>query len=539
MTQYKFITIPRTYIIKKILLLLIISIGVFFVFWQFSLLPNGIDGDVIVASANSLHLFEKYNFVDIFVNSPTSPNPLAYQYWNMPLNTILVALFNIITQNPITGPILATSMVGILNIYLFWTLSKQVLNVKASYFALFFFCTSTFHLLFVRSGFVQNTLVVSFVISSILFLLLAIKKDSKYLLPLGIVSGINLFNGYPVSYVTFIVIFIFLLSERKWRIFFSKKLIFCVFIGLITLVTLSALFSILNNESDILLAFKESTHHFLFTRYRETHANTNIFKNILSGIKILFLGYGRSYQFAVFRIFDHALFNPVIGFCTIVGIITSFKRRSSIDKLLLMWFFSVFILSSVVNYPEERYFLALLPIPYIYSGEIISKLFHKKYLFPLIPIFALLYMYQFTYKPYFVIYASNNGNLSGGLKDNEISQYLLQNYNPEKTILISGNDSDIKLYGIELGTKFKYGSIISWKNFILNKQNYLNKEAIIIIPTNPNYIMENGKLLKLAQDDLNKIISDNKNVNIQKTKIISDYLNRPIYELYSVSFNTQ
>jgi len=457
-----------------ILFILIMLFGIFLRLWKLDSLPNGLDGDVIASASNSLHIFNKGDF-RVFQNNQIIGKPVAYLFWSMPLGSLLIGFFINLFKQIEYGALFSSAFVGIISIPLLYLFAKKITNIPTALLATFFFAVSPIHLVYSRSGFTHITIIVPLVVSAIWLLYkLVATKNTKLFYLCGIIWGLILFNSYPIAYVVAPITIAYLIWTNRWKWLFSREFIFGLLIALISFLLLSCGFAFLNGSSDPLIVLKESYYQWIAVRLNEVRQNTTISKNILSGLQMLFGKITPEYHFGVLRIFNYPLIDHFTGLTFIIGFIILILRRSRVDKLLILWIVFVFSITSVINIPQERYLFVLLPVFYIVSASIIVPFF-KTGLISKLPslrlstlflllVFLFLYAYNTEYKQYFVSYANNNANMTHGLGDGDVAEYLVNNLDPNTSLVVTS----MMLPGVELNTNYQFKQTILWSEFISN-----------------------------------------------------------------------
>ena len=321
-------------------------------------------------------------------------------------------------------------------------------------------------------------------------------------------------------------------------------------ISLVSFLLLSIGFAYINGSSDLFIVFKDSYYQWITVRLNETQQNTSILKNISDGLQILFINIKPAYQFGVLRIFYYPLLDHIVGFTFIVGLIISIIRRNVSDKLLILWTIIAFLITSVINVPQDRYFLLLFPTPYIYCAAILISIFNygflskikalRIYSFILLLFLIIFYGYFIGYHRYFISYADNNANMVHGLGDEEVSKFLLNNFDPKNTLLVTS----IQLPGVELDTNFKFKNQILWSEFykeVKKSKTNINQiinpninNLILILSLNPNYkyYYNYDDFAKVMYSQAKSIFGNELDSNLSK-KVLGNKA-ETIYEIYSI-----
>lgn len=457
---------------ETILFTLILLFGIFLRLWRLDSLPNGLDGDVRSTASNSLHIFNDAEFKSL-QNNPIIGHPVAYLFWSMPLGAFLIGVFINLFGNFEYGTLFSSAFIGMLSIPLVYFLTKKLTNIPVALIATFLFVTSPIHLVYSRSGFTHITAILPLVILSLYLLYKIVTTGNNKLFYLcGVIWGLILFNSYPIAYVVGPISVFFLIWTNRWKMLFSVEFILGLFIAIVSFVLLSMGFAYINGSTDLFIVPKENYYQWVVVRINETTLGTTISANIKNGFKILFDKSIASYQFGVLKIFNYPLFHSVVSATLIIGLVVSVIRRRIADKLLVLWAFLGFVIISVVNVPQERYFFVLLPVAYIISAEIIFYMFNiflkRKSLFLrssaiiLLAVFLAAYTYNTTYQQYFVAYAKNNANLTHGLGDGDVSDYLIKNFDPKTSLIIASMD----LPGVESMTNYRFERWVKWSEFL-------------------------------------------------------------------------
>lgn len=471
-----------------ILFFLILLLGIFFRLWKLDSLPNGLDGDVNVTARNSLHIFQGLEF-KVFQNNQIIGREVAYLFWSIPIGSFLIGFFVNLFKQIEYGALFSSAFIGIISIPLVYLLTKKLTDTPTALLATFFFVFSPTHLVFSRSGFTHITIIVPLVVCALYLLYKIVETQNTKLFYLcGIVWGLILFNSYPIAFVVAPITVAYLIWTRKWEWLFTIEFISSIFIAVIILLLLSLGFAYINGSPDPFIVLKEGYYQWVVVRLAETRQDTAVIKNIVSGLKMLFMKTPPAYQFGVLRIFNYPLLDPVIGITFLIGLVISIIRRNPTDKLLILWIFFAFSLSSVINIPQERYLFVLLPAPYILSAAVISPL-SKAGLNSkskptrisgaiLILIFLVAYAYGIGYQQYFVAYAKNNANMTHGLGDGDVAEYLSGNFDPKTTLVVTSTP----LPGVESITNSQFKQSIVWSKFLAK----IDKESISFLPYENN-----------------------------------------------------
>lgn len=471
-----------------ILFLLTLLLGIFFRLWKLDSLPNGLDGDVNVTARNSLHIFQGSEF-KILQNNQIIGHEVAYLFWSVPLGSFLIGFFVNLFKQIEYGALFSSAFIGIISLPLVYLLAKRLTDVSTALLTTFFFVFSPTHLIFSRSGFTHITIIVPLVVSAIFLLYKTVEtQNTKLLYICGIIWGLILFNSYPIAFVVAPISVVYLIWMRKWEWFFEIEFISSIIISVLTLLILSIGFAYINGSPDPFIVLKESYYQWVVVRLAETRQETSVAKNIIGGLRMLFLNSPPAYQFGVLRIFNYPLLNPVTGATFLIGLVISIIRRNPTDKLLILWVFFVFSLSSIINVPQERYLFVLLPAPLILSALVIVPVFktgikNKYSLLKLLtaislPVFLAAFAYFTGYRQYFVTYANNNANMTHGLGDGDVAEYLSDNFDPKTTLVISS----MSLPGVESIANFQFKQSIIWSEFLKK----IEKESVSFSPYETN-----------------------------------------------------
>ncbi len=455
-----------------ILFVLILLSGIFLRLWRLDILPNGLDGDVNVTARNSLHIFSESDF-KVLQNNPIVGHEVAYLFWSVPLGSFLIALFMKLYGQIEYGALFSGVFIGVITIPLVYLLAKRLTNIPTALLAAFFFTFSPIHLVYSRSGYTHITLIVTLVTAAAYLLYKTVRTNNPKLFYLcGIIWGLILFNSYPIAYVIAPISVSYLVWSNRMEWLFSKEFILGLLITVITFISLSAGFAYINGSADLFIVLKESYYQWIAVRLNETRVNTTIVENVLGGLKMLFVESTPGYQFGTLKIFNYSILDPVIRLTFLAGLIMAVVRRNMADKLIILWVVFTFLMTSVINIPQERYLLVLLPVPYILSASVIYSLFREiqKSKFALlrssipilVSILLLAYAYGVTYQQYFVAYAQNNANMVHGLGDGEVAEYLTKNFEPKTTLVITST----LLPGVESLTNYEYKQSIIWSGFL-------------------------------------------------------------------------
>jgi 4-amino-4-deoxy-L-arabinose transferase-like glycosyltransferase len=489
----KVTTIPKISVkTETILFIIILLSGIFLRLWRLDSLPNGLDGDVAVTAGNSLHIFNRTEYKAFQINQIVG-GPVAYLFWSMPLGSLLIAVFMKLFGQIEYGALFSGVFVGILSIPLVYLLAKRLTNVTIALLATYFFAFSPIHLVYSRSGYTHITLIVTLVTAAAYLLYKAVQTQNIRLIYLcGIVWGLILFNSYPIAYVVAPISVVYLAWARKTEWLFSKEFILSIFLAGAVFMLLAVGFAYINGSSDLLIVLRESYYQWVAVRLNETRANTTISDNILGGLKMLFLGSVPGYQFGILKIFGHSVLDPITKLTFIAGLLMSIVRRNLADKLLVLWVVFGFLITSVINIPQERYLFVLLPAPYILSASFIYFFFKvglenrfrllRVSTVILISGLLLAFAYGITYQQYFVSYANNNANMIHGLGDGDVADYLVENHDPKSTLVITS----MLLPGVESITRYQYKNSIIWSEF-LSKVGQLASDFSAKDPNPPLY----------------------------------------------------
>lgn len=467
-----------------ILFSLILFFGVFLRLWKLDSLPNGLDGDVAVTARNALHMFTGSDF-KVLQNNQIIGKEVAYLFWSMPLGSFLIGLFINLFKEIEYGALFSSAFVGIISIPLVYLLAKKLTNVPTALLATFFFTFSPIHLVYSRSGYTHITLIVTLVTASTYLLYKTVQTQNTKLFYLcGIVWGLILFNSYPIAYVVAPISVVFLIWSHKWMWLFSPEFIISIIVSVITFLLLSLGFAYLNGSADLLIVLKESYYQWIVVRLNETRVHTTFINNITSSLNMLFIKSIPGYQFGILKIFNYPILDPITKITFLAGLLISLVRRNLADKILVLWVAFAFLITSVINIPQERYLFVLLPALYVLSASAIYPMlkvaqYSKFPLFrPALPVliffFVIAFAYGVTYQQYFVAYAKNNANMIHGLGDGDVADYLRKNFDPKKTMVITS----MSLVGVESDTDYQYKQSTTWSEFLV----MLNKIALNYSP---------------------------------------------------------
>jgi len=469
---------------EMLLFILILILGIFLRLWRLDSLPNGLDGDVIITATNSLHIFNGSDF-KVLQNNKIIGHPVAYLFWSMPVGSFLIGIFINLFKQIEYGTLFSSAFIGIMSIPIFYFLVRRLTDAPTALLASFIFVVSPLQLVYSRSGFSHITIIVPLVTASIYLLHRIVEtKSTKLFVFCGIIWGVILFNSYPIAYVVGPITVLYLIWTNRWKWLFSREFLLGIILAITTFLMLSVGFAYLNKSRDLFIVLKESYYQWISVRFNETQLNTTIPKNIFAGFQMLLGKMTPGYQFGVLRIFNYPMIDYLTGFTFLIGFAVSIIRRNKTDKLLILWIVFSFLLTSVINIPQERYLYILLPATYIFAAAVITPFFKagmrsrlrivRLYSPIIFIIFLALYAYFIGYRQYFVSYANNNANMVHGLGDSEVADYLTKNVDPKKSLIITS----ISLPGVELSTNFQFKQSTTWSEFIKN----VSKESLPISP---------------------------------------------------------
>lgn len=187
--------------LKKLLIIFLFLLALFFRFWQFGKVPPGLSRDEASQGYTAYSLLQTGQ--DEYGNSwPLSIK--SFGDWKMPVyvyaNLPFVALFGL--QNWVVR--LPTALAGILTIIITYLLSKKILNKKLALLATLTLAFLPWHLHFSRYGHEAN-LGLLFLIAAILFFFKGLKKASFFLIS-AFFFGLTLYSYY--AYFIFTPLFL-------------------------------------------------------------------------------------------------------------------------------------------------------------------------------------------------------------------------------------------------------------------------------------------------------------------------------------------
>lgn len=217
-----------------ILLVLVLVIAAFLRLWRIDEVPVSLFGDELDIGYHAYSILKtgrdySGNFMPLHFQSFAEWRTPLYLYSSVPT----VAIFGITPW----GVRIPAALFGILGVWLFYLLIK--LFTKKEYLALlsaFLLAISPWHIQYSRAGF-EVTQMLAFYLGGIYFFYKAIKEDSKWLLPSGILLGITPWVYSTAKFFLPLTIIILGVVWFKEILRLPKKALLIAIIGFTLVVT--------------------------------------------------------------------------------------------------------------------------------------------------------------------------------------------------------------------------------------------------------------------------------------------------------------
>lgn len=495
-------------IFKEILcFIILIVLAGFFLFWKIDKVPPDLDGEIAdIGQATYLLGQARLNNIPYseLIQRSGQGAPMARNIYGvpvylfylqisgrtLPLWTSILYPFLYLFGSTKFALVLASSIIGIITIISTYFIAKAVYDRRIAFLAATFFSFSLYFLINIRCGWGFHTITAFVVLLNIYLLyLFLIKKQWKFLWLFGIVWGIGWFNGHPLYLFIPIILVLSLAWIGKDFKFWQKREFWLPAITAFSVCFgLSVIYSLLFNLDSPFQAFYSLNRHWLFTRGAGESAFSRglifFLSNPINAIQNLFIG--MTYMKAsspIVIVPRRPMIDPFISIFFLRGLFLSLRERKIIDKLLLLWVGTAFIVFACLTVFQVRYMIVIAPAIYIIAAKAmvdsikvakkkdadLKKHFKKnQILITILIIFGVVFSASFTYCNYFKIYAKNDAYLWRFVGNRKIVDHIRGKAEPEECQVVFGHLVLVPAENFIFYTQEKY-PIMRWDNISKEK----------------------------------------------------------------------
>ncbi|MBI2446495.1 MAG: glycosyltransferase family 39 protein [Parcubacteria group bacterium] len=354
---------------NTIALILIITIAIFFRFWQFNSIPPGLYQDEAMNGADALSSLESGKLGVFYTNNNGREGMIVW------LDALAIKVFG--TEPWVLR--LFPALAGVLAVLVLFFLAKELFSVEIALASSFFMATSFWAVNFSRIGF-RAGLMLPILIWSFYFLyrgfkLLTSDVDSDYrhrmsdFITAGILFGLGFYTYISYRFAPILVAAFFIPYLLKHHIK-NLWLGFAIFAITAFIVALPIGLYFINNSGDF---FGRSRQVSIFSADNPLKASVLSIAATLGMFNIIG-DLNSRHNFAG----SPQLLLPV-GILFILGILICAKRRNLSDKFLLLWFF-IFLLPNILSTegnPHALRALGAMPAAMIFAGIGLIWLYQK------------------------------------------------------------------------------------------------------------------------------------------------------------------
>ena len=338
----------------KYALICIVAVAVFFRFWQFSSIPNGLYQDEAMNGADALASLQSGDYRIFYTNNNGREGLIIW------LDALAIKLFG---SEPWVLR-LFPAMAGLLAVLGLYFLAKELFGEKIALASSFFMAVSFWAVNFSRMGF-RAGLMVPILVWSFYFLLRGFYSDRHrmsiaWFVLAGILFGLGFYTYIPFRFAPILALLALgpLLLNKKSKPLWSGVIFFVV---AVFIVALPIGLYFLNNPADF---FGRSSGVSVFSQDSPIKALSISVVTTLGMFNIVGdFNWRHNYAGAP------ELFLPV-GLLFLLGLVLSVKRRAFGDRLLLSWFI-IFLLPNFLaseGNPHALRAIGAMPAVMIFSG---------------------------------------------------------------------------------------------------------------------------------------------------------------------------
>lgn len=338
--------------LEAVILTVILLIGVFFRFYKFNTIPFGLNHDAALNGLVAIDLWQKLPSYTPYYFGWIGET--LYHYW-LALNFFFFGIND-------TSLRLASIIIGIFTLPIYYLLARLLQGKTTAYFSLFFIAISGWHITMSKVGWLP-ILVPLFQSLLLIFLYKSLKEDKKLFWALsGITLALTL-NTYGAARITPFIVGAILLfwyfSTHKKLMHISKNLfLFCLGFLIIILPLLNFAIQDWNTFTD------RAKFLAVTNRIKETNSLTPVIDNIQISFGMLHARANGNDFFV-----NEPLLEKIPGFLFFLGLIYliyTFKKLESF--FILSWFFLGFI-PGILSIPNGNHNFTILAPLYLIIGQ--------------------------------------------------------------------------------------------------------------------------------------------------------------------------
>ncbi len=442
---------------------------------------------------------------------PPPPKPAELTaFLNIPLTTLwLMVCYAVLGVNSFAF-IAGSASIGLVNVMVIHAIGTKLLGKWGGFVSAILLSFSLILLLSSRAGFSWQILAALFTALTLYSLYRAVNEGgSMYYWLGGTFFGLGMFNGYPTAMLSPMIVFVWLLWQKRGFGFLKEKgLWIAAFWSIALFVLLSAAYSLAFDLGGLLDAVK-SIGGFIGDRGGKETAPFKdwrfLYMNPLMAFQSLFVGmprYGIPYGPSMpnLTVPGIPMIPLPIAIFLLAGIILAARRRTSLDRFLLSWLgITVGVFTLLATF-EGRYIIVALPALYMLaatgmltfvsvarrrdaakpgrSAEFVTlagRAVGPREISALAVVSAaILYSGIATYSAYFTQYVSNDAYLWRSIGDEEVARFITAADPGGESLVVLGHKVLVPDNGMIFYTRGKY-TLARWYDIVATeKENIIN-----------------------------------------------------------------
>lgn len=408
--------------------------------------------------------------------------------------------------------ILNTSMLAVLTILIVFYFVKRLAGFAMAFLALLLFSGSLFFLMVIKTAYpFYGTGPSTASLTIFLFLLAHHEKKEKFLWFSGVAMALVGLSGGQTTPLISLILLLFLI----WKIIYREKIFTLKKYLLTGLITLSVFFGfhgffpLVNHNQPF--AYLADSYRLLSERGGQVKLvgnNGELGKNTERLLKAFFKDMNVPRQGHQHFLAGRAMLPLPLSLFFLWGIIIAFRKRSDLEKMLLLWSGTFFFFYGLIADFQIRYFVVAAPAVYGLTAmgiiHLLDKINSRRYLkisFSVLLSVAIGFYLFKTYDDYYVVLAKQAFKLEQYEGQAETAAFIKKNYSPRETLLIMGNLTTIRPQNLLFYTWKNPFDFYYWNSFN-EKVNYTPVESEVVRGKNEEASFSGEKFLLWEREKL-------------------------------------
>jgi hypothetical protein len=375
---------------KKLLPLAIIILGCFLRLFKFNVIPFGVNHDASLNGLVAIDLWQKLPQYTPYYTGWVGET--LYHYW-------LIVNFIIFGISPETIK-LASIIIGIATLPIFYVLAKNLQEKTTAPFSLFFLAISGWHIIMSKVGWLA---ILVPLLQSVTFLLLykALRYDKKiHWIGAGISLALTL-NSYGAARITpiiftAVILYWYVNHKVNFKKFYTNIFYFLI----IFLIMISPLFNFAAKNPEIYNG--RANYLSVINRIREVRSIAPLIDNIKVSLG-MFHYRANGNDFFI----NEPLLEKIPGYLLIIGLIYTLFTLGKIESFIIFIWLILGFIPGIFSVPNGNHDFSVLVPSYLIIGQgtkitytFFKNFLNKKFAYVLISLLLMLSLF-YVYQQYF------------------------------------------------------------------------------------------------------------------------------------------